>query len=261
MRYGFCTGLASSLKDDIDYRLLQKIKAAGYDYVEFPLMLLEGLSEKRFDTLVGALDRLKLDCDCCCDMFPRSIQIVGSGVSYAVLEPYLQRIFARAAALGTEKIVLGSAYSRNLPEGYDVDRGYEQLADLIVQCILPITVGHGMHVVIEPIRSAVCNFINLLPEGMRLVDRVASPHVTLMADTIHMLSEGEDPDHIRAYRGYLDHVHVSELGRVLPEEGFSRGVGDILDRLKEEGYDKTVSFETKPGNLNKSLNLLKRKFG
>jgi D-psicose/D-tagatose/L-ribulose 3-epimerase len=260
MRYGFCTGLASPTMEAVDYELLERIKKAGYDYAEFPLMLLERLSDSQFDFLLGELDRLQLGCDCCCDMFPKSIRIVGPGVNSTIIGSYLQRIFSRATSIGTKKIVLGSVSSRNLPDGYTTEEGYGQLTALIVSRILPLCVKHGISIVIEPIRSAVCNFINTLPEGMALVHRVDSPHVTLMADSIHMLSEHEDPNHICQYISSLDHVHISEMGRGLPEDSFSLGIQRILECLKMVGYDKTISFETKPGNIGKALALLKGAF-
>jgi D-psicose/D-tagatose/L-ribulose 3-epimerase len=260
MRYGFCTNLASPLTDAVEYGLVADIGKAGYDYVEFPLTLLDRLSDRQFDRLLGDLDRLRLGCDSCCNMFPEHIRIVGPGAPPAFIDPYLQRTFSRAARIGTRKVVLGSAFSRNLPEGFDAERGYGQLTDLIVNRILPLCVKYGIHVVIEPIRRAACNFINTLAEGKALVDRVASPHVTLMADTIHMLNAGENGAQIRQYFPVLDHVHVTEMDRVLPEEGFSIGVKNILVRLKEMGYDKTISFETRPGNVEKALLLLKSTF-
>jgi sugar phosphate isomerase/epimerase len=193
-------------------------------------------------------------------MFPVRIPIVGPRVSPAEIDLYLERIFSRAAALGIRKTVLGSAAARSLPEGFDPARGSDQLTDLIVKSLLPRCEEYGMTLVIEPIRRAACNFINTLAEAKTLVDRVGSPLVTLIADTTHMLNAGETADHIGDYFPLLDHVHVSEPGRLLPGEDFSPFVGNILARLREMGYDKTVSFETGPGDMEKALLLLKRTF-
>jgi len=260
MRYGFCTNFASQAIDAVDYALVERIKKAGYDYVEFSLTLLEKLSDRQFDVLSDKMKRLQLRCDCCCDMFPKSIRVVGPETYPSIIESYLQRAFYRAARIGAQKIVLGSAFSRSLPEGYDIELGYGQMTKLIETEILPLCIKYGIPIMIEPIRSAACNFINTLTEGMILVDRVASPYVTLMADTIHMLSESEDPDHIREYFGSLNHVHISEIGRILPEEGFSREVENILKCLRIMEYDKTISFETKSGDIGKALILLKKVF-
>ena len=40
MRFGYCTGFASNMMGAVNYALLDDIAAAGYDYVEFPLMQL-----------------------------------------------------------------------------------------------------------------------------------------------------------------------------------------------------------------------------
>ena len=49
MRYGMCTDIATSTRDRVEYPLLEKIKDAGFDYVEFPLMMIDTLSDEDFD--------------------------------------------------------------------------------------------------------------------------------------------------------------------------------------------------------------------
>jgi D-psicose/D-tagatose/L-ribulose 3-epimerase len=264
MKYGFCTGVASTLTEVVDYKLVRQVKAAGYDYVELPLMLVAALSDAQFAALLLELEQLGLGCDCCSNLFPKSIRVVGPEVNPEKITAYLQRAFERAARLKTKKIVFGSAPSRQLPEGWTQEAGYRQLTQLIQEVLLPLCRKYGILIVMEPLRGTACNFINTLPDGMEIVRRVDSPYVTLLADSIHMLSEREDPNHIIKYFESLDHVHISEADRVLPEAVYSGEVQAILERLKGCGYDKTISFETKcgqgPESPKKALDLLKAYF-
>jgi len=54
MRFGYCTGFAAGMTGPIDYKTLDVIQSAGYDYVEFPLMQLAALA------FVGAQDSFPL---------------------------------------------------------------------------------------------------------------------------------------------------------------------------------------------------------
>ena len=66
MRFGYCTGFAAGMTGPIDYKTLDMIQSAGYDYVEFPLMQLADLPEEEFSALKTYLSGTTLACDCCC---------------------------------------------------------------------------------------------------------------------------------------------------------------------------------------------------
>lgn len=261
MKYGFCTGFATTITDAIDYDLVRRIKKAGYDYVEFPLMLIESLDDDQFNQLLMELESLNLACNVTCNLFPASIHVVGPDTDRQEIEAYLQHAFDRAARLGIKKIVFGSSPSRRLPAGYSKEAGYRQLASLIKETMIPLCEKYGFEMVIEPIGSGLCNLINSLPDGMKLVNMVNSPYVTLLADSVHLLSDNENPDHITLYADFLNHVHISELDRILPEYSYSDALEQILKRLKAIDYDKTISFEPMPSaHIDKALGLLKDYF-
>ncbi len=53
MRYGMCTDIATATRDRVEYELLKRIKEAGFDFVEFPLMMIETLSDDDFEVLLA----------------------------------------------------------------------------------------------------------------------------------------------------------------------------------------------------------------
>lgn len=264
MRFGFCTEFAAVDKNIIDYDLVRRIKEAGYDYVEFPLMLIEKISDEEFEKVVATVKELNLSCEVCCGMFPKTVKLTGPQVDKEQIAAYLEKAFSRAAVLGTHKIVLGSAPARELPEGTDWETGYSQMAEMLVTQVAPLCEKYDVEIVIEPLRSNACNFIHTLTDGMELVNRANSPYVKLLGDSLHMLTNEEDPNHIIEYKDDLRHVHIAEEARGLPEDGYSEYVAQVLKNLKSIGYDNTVSFEAKggkePDSMKKALELLKAQF-
>ena len=264
MRYGFCTDIATKTRGEVEYALLKRIQEAGYDYAEFPLMMIETLTDEAFETLLSELKKLGLACDCSCNYFPSSVKVVGPAADKAQISAYLDKAMGRASRMGVKKIVFGSCGSRNLPEGMGEDEGFKQLIDVIESCIIPACQTYNITVVMEPIRRQSANFIITLDDGLKVVNAVDAPEIMLLADLMHMNYNDEDPQDIRPVFSSLCHVHLCERDRLLPEDGFSPFLSECLDVLAECGYDDTISFESKdavtPDGLQKALVQLKAKF-
>ena len=264
MRYGFCKEFSTPHKTEVDYELIKMIKEAGFDYVEMRAMLVESLSDEEFEKLVHTLEELKLDCDCCCALFPKTIRVTGAEIDYDRIGEYIEKTFTRCKRLGAKKIVFGSAPARALDENTDEDTGYKQICEVIEKIIGPACEKYGIVVVMEPLRADACNFINTLADGARVVNTVNSPYIQLLADTIHMNTNSDNIEDVIKYRDILKHIHISELGRIMPEDGYSDYVAGVLENLKAIGYDGTVSFESKNGDgllsMKKALALLKKQF-
>lgn len=264
MRYGFCTDIATKTRAEVEYALLDRIKAAGFDFVEFPLMMIETLSDEAFETLLARLRELDLACDCSCNYFPGRIRVVGAEADKAVIAAYLEKAMGRARRMGVKKIVFGSCPSRNLPDGMSEEEGYRQLLDVIQTCIIPACNQFGIYIVMEPIRKQSANFVLTLRDGQKVVDMADSPEIMLLADFMHMNYNEEDPQDIRRFFPSICHVHVCEKDRVLPENAYSPYLSECLDTLADCGYDGTISFESKDAvsqdGLSDALRLLKRKF-
>jgi sugar phosphate isomerase/epimerase len=264
MRYGFCANFSTLVKDRIDYGLLEEIRRAEFDFIEFPLMLMASISEREFDELCGYVEAHGMDCDCACNLFPASLRVVGKDADPTSIDDYLDRAFARAGRIGISKLVFGSSPSRDLRGEITEEEGYSQVTGLVLRSLLPRCEKRGVHLVMEPIAGLYADFIKTLDDGMEVVRRVNSPSVTLLADTLHMLNEKEGPEALERHFGSLDHVHVSELERELPAGVFSPELKAILQKLMNMGYDKTISLETMPctvpGGIPAALGMLKEIF-
>ncbi|NLD33788.1 MAG: sugar phosphate isomerase/epimerase [Clostridiales bacterium] len=263
MRYGYATGFASPIKDAVDYRLLDDIQAAGFDFAEFPLALLASLPLDECRKAAGRLDALGLGADSCCNMFPPSVRITGPKRDWQHARAYLDGAFERMTLLGVRKVVFGSSGARNLPEGTTPAEGYRQVIDFVGEVVLPFLEAHRMVLAMEPIGHYEANFINTLDDGMRVVRGVNHPRVRLLADSVHVLYEGEDPHHLKDYAQHLEHIHVCEAERALPLGQVSEGLKRFLTILQATGYDKTLSFEPVPyalPEMRTALNTVKSYF-
>jgi len=110
--------------------------------------------------------------------------------------------------------------------------------------------------VMEPIGSYEANFINTLPDGMKVVEAVHHPRVQLLADSVHLLYENESPEHVTRYAANLKHIHLCENERALPAGSVSDGLAAILAAVRNSGYDLTASFEPMPHSLEDMRNAL-----
>lgn len=264
MRYGFCKEFSTPLKTEVDYDLIKMIKEAGFDFVEMRAMLVSSLSNDEFAKLENTLKELQLDCDCCCALFPKTIRVTGKTINYQEIEDYIEKTFDRCKRLGSKKIVFGSAPARALDEETTQDEGYAQIAEVIRKVVVPACEKYDMMVVMEPLRASACNFINTLSDGMRVVNDVKSDRIQLLADTIHMMNNEDNTDDVLNFKNNLKHIHIAELERVMPEDVYSDYVQIVIGNLKKNGYDGTISFESKNGegleSMKKALTLLKKQF-
>lgn len=264
MRYGMCTDIATATRDRVEYPLLERIKKAGFDYVEFPLMMIETLNDEDFEFLLNELKRLDLACDCSCNYFPGRIKVTGPDVNKEVIDAYLDKAMGRAQRMGVKKIVFGSNNSRNLPEGYPLEKGYDDLCRTITESCIPFCQKYGITIVLEPLRAESTNIMITMKDGGYVANRVNKPEVQLLADLMHMNYNGEDQNDLKELKPLIHHVHVCEKDRILPEDGYSEYLAKALAVLKEIGYDETISFEAKggvgPDSLKKALTLLKKQF-
>lgn len=253
------------MKTEVDYELIRLIKEAGFDFVEMRAMLVASLSDEDFEKLCGTLSELDLGCECSCALFPKTLRVTGSTVDYKAVADYLELAFSRLKRLGAKKVVFGSAPARALDEETTQDMGYEQISKLCREVVVPAAEKYDITVVIEPLRASACNFINTLSDGMRVVEAVGHPRIALLADTIHMMSNNDDPDDVVRFRDSLKHVHIAELERMLPEDGYSEFVKKVIGNLVNIGYEGTISFETNNGeglsSMKKALSLLKSSLG
>jgi sugar phosphate isomerase/epimerase len=242
MRIGYCTNLIATQIDGTGREWIEKGKENGFDYVELPLAQMVGLNDKEFFSLKEKVGSSGLKCEACNNFFPASIRLTGNDVDYVKTETYLDEALGRADQLGVRVIVLGSPKSKNVPEGYPMDKAWSQLVELL-RNIDPLVRTRGITVVIEPLNKGESNIINTAAEGLKLVRAIDRENIKLLIDYYHLVMEKEDPEIMLDAGSYIKHIHFANpTGRVYPAEKVD-GYIRFMDLLKRIGYEGRISIE------------------
>ena len=253
MRIGYCTNLIATQIDGTGSEWIEKGQEYGFDYVELPLAQMVDLNDEEFCSLKERVGFSGLKCEACNNFFPGSIRLTGNAVDYGKIEEYLDKALGRAAQLGVKVIVLGSPKSKNVPEGYPIDKAWSQLVELL-RHIDPLVRTKGITVAIEPLCQLESNILNTGAEGLKLVKAVDRENIRLLIDYYHLVMEKEKPEIISDAESYVKHIHFANpIGRVYPtkaEDGYIhfinllKGIG-YEDRISIEAYTKDFSHDAK----------------
>ncbi len=204
--------------------------------------------EKEFDAKLTLAKQSRLPVTACNSFLPGDMKCVGPKAVHNEILQFAETAFRRAATSGVKIIVFGSGGSRAIPEGFSREEALIQFTDLCKR-LAPLAQKYHVTVVIEPLNTKECNFINSVAEGGEIVNAVNHPNIRLLADLYHMKMEDESPSNIVKYGKLLHHVHVAEKeGRAAPGthgEDFST----YFAALKKIGYKRAISIECKWQNM------------
>ncbi len=255
MRFGFCTGFATRFRFTLDVPLVGRIRRAGYDFPDFPIMAFDSVSK----AVLGQVREAMGDsvCPAACNLVPASLKLVGKEVDGVALQAYLSRVLPVMASFGVRHLVLGSAKSRMLPSGMSLQEGKAQFGNVLKDYLLPVVRLYGMDILIEPLNRAECNLLNTVEECAQFVREIHLPDLALMADLYHMEANGESPETLRDAMPLVHHLHIAGVDRSLPADGFDPYLQTCIQVVKASGYDESVSYETVDGDIRRALVLLK----
>ena len=208
---------------------------AGYDYIELPLAAQDFSAGAKIESPlpVGAFNYF----------FPQDMRIVGDDVDEARLDRYLGRAAEIMHGTGARAAVMGSAWARNVPDGFDRGRAEDQIVAALDR-IADHLAGTGVICAIEPLYRQESNIINSVAEGVVFAQRVNRPEVRVLADFFHMDEESEPLETLREHRDWIVHIHLADTGRRNPGTG-SYPYDRFFGLLKEIGYAGAMSAECK----------------
>ncbi len=224
----------------------EKIKAAGFDYAELDLPEIEGLTEEGFEAFCEKVKQ---------ENFPvltgaRALPIADpwfftERYSLEKWRPYMVNACARAQKLGIRKIIIGNGKARWLLDETSIQKESNFLE--LLSLFSEICQENGIEMILEPLGPDYSNYINTLPEAVRVVKAAGSKNLFIMADLRHLYRGGESFEDIVDCADYLHHVHIDNPqafpARPFPtaEDGFD--YAPFLDAVKRAGYDDTLTIE------------------
>lgn len=231
---GVCTSLSNA----------EMLSQHGYTFIEESVgnFLVPSESEEEFDRILEQVQESALPVPVCNSFIPGSLKSVGpEAVHHEILE-YMETAFRRAKKAGVEYIVYGSGASRNIPDGFQREQAQMQFIKLC-KAMATIAAKYDVVVLLEPLTSKMCNFINSVPEGAEIVEEVNHPNLRLMADIYHMLMDDEGPESFLQYGHLIKHIHIAEKeGRAAPGT-HNEDFRPYFDALKKVGYQGRISIE------------------
>lgn len=183
-------------------------KSAGFEYVELALQDVLPLSDDDFGKLAAELQRLNLRARSGYNPIPKELMLVGTNVDRARLDAHLDRLLARAAALKLDYLVLNSAASWKVPDGFAHDQAFAQLADFSGR-FADAAGKSGITVLIEPMRGTDSNMITNIAEALKLVEAVNQPNFQMMVDYSFLRIQNDDLNELLAVKSHLRNIHIS----------------------------------------------------
>ncbi len=101
----------------------------------------------------------------------------------------------------------------------------------------------GSLILLEPLNRYETHFLRRLEQAVAVCQKVAHPHVKVMADFFHMsIEEADISEAIRSAGEWIAHVHLADSNRLLPGQGhtdFRSG----FSALKAIGYTGYMALE------------------
>lgn len=223
--------------------LVDKVAGMGFDIfeaaVEDPTLVDVG-------ALKHALLRSGLGVVMCGAFGPgRNLSSLEAGERQAA-EDYLRWMIEAAAELESP-VVCGPMYSSvGKPHLEDPHQRQEEwgLAVDGLQRLSSYAGEHGVRLAFEPLNRFETDLINIVDQGLALIEAVGSPHLGFHLDTFHMhLEEKDSPAAIRKAGERLFHLHACENDRGIPGAGQVNWTG-IAAALLETGYAGAVVIES-----------------
>jgi len=241
MKAGFNLLLWTSHVTEQHFPIIEKLARAGYDGVEIPI--LEGTPAHYAKVLKVVRDN-GLACDAVTNM---------PDAEHNPLSPekkqrqsaldFMKRVIDCTQALGSD-LLCGPFYQ---PVGLFTGTGpsdeEKERAAEHARASAAYAAKAGITLAVEFLNRFEAYFLTTMDGVAEHVRAVGMPNFKAMFDTFHANIEEADPAaSIRAHRGIITHVHVSENNRGVPGRGHVDWKG-VFKTLRSTGYDNWLTIE------------------
>lgn len=159
---------------------------------------------------------------------------------------YIRELVDMAAALGSPVISgpLYGAVGKTPAANLDARQRQRDRSATELRPLATYAGDHGVRLALEPLNRFETDLINIVDQGLALVEAVGSPHVGLHLDTFHMhLEERDSGAAIRRAGDRLFHFHACENDRGVPGAGQVAWPA-VAAALADVGYDDAIVIES-----------------
>ena len=240
MKYGINLLLWGANIGEDHYKLLENIKAWGFDGVEIPTF---GADEPRYKKLGAKLKEIGLQCTTCVIVQKETNPLDPSAAVRQAGVDFLKQMVDHNHTVGSTMMM--GPYSS--PVGALVGRGPTddewKRAVEVFQKVAPYAQQAGVPMALEYLNRFEHYFINDTVSAAKFIDEVNHPSFKLHYDTFHSnIEEKGIADSVRAGGKRIVHVHISENDRSTPGEGHVHW-DESFQTLAEIGYDGWLMIE------------------
>ncbi len=193
-------------------RRINMAKAIGYEFVESCLSALhDDFSQENILTMAKHLKMIGMPCVAVNGMFPKRIRLLGSDADKSEISEYLHSAFEKTKCLDYDICVLGSGRSRKVPDGYPLDKAFDEFASLLSDTIMPVAEKYNKKIAIEPLSYYITNVINTFGDATQIVSAVRHPSLSALMDFFHLSYNKEKLDSYEHLGNFISHVHISSF--------------------------------------------------
>lgn len=211
MKYGMCIM-------DSQLEFIKDVAEQGYDYIELRFGMFGNNDTEKINEVKSLMEKNNIGCEACNCFLPGTLKVTGDSIDEAALSSYIETGMKNLSEIGCKIVVFGSGGSRNVPEGYDEGKAFEQIAHFLKTIAGPIAGKYGITIVIEPLRNPDSNIIHTVADAVKLAKLADHPAVSSLGDLYHMYAMDEEPESIADFDGLVKHCHIATpVSRAFPK--------------------------------------------
>lgn len=217
------------------------IRDAGLDYIEAQLVPMQLEDDRALAEALARVADTPLPIRAMSYLFPHDFRLVGPQKDERRNRAYFDRVVRVLDAARADIVVLGSGWTRNIPEGWSREAAEAEFLTALNWCANALA-DTATTLVIEPLNRKESNLVNSVDDGVRLADTLNHPRVKGLADFYHMDEECEPLSTLGLHGRRLGHIHLADTQRLNPGTG-RYDYATFFGHLKACGYQGLLSAE------------------
>ena len=222
---------------------MSDMRRYGADFSELSATGVYNMSESDFTAFKEKIQNGDLVPYAVNGLVPGNIHLTGPDVNFDTVREYAEKCFGRLNELGIKMLVFGSSAAKIVPEGFSMEKAWEQLFE-VGRIFSNVAEKYGQTIAVEGLRRCECNIVNTLSDVHYYVKKVNRDNFRMLADFYHVHENGEDISDVKKYKGLLVHCHIAGyIKRAVPTPEEADFIKECITALKEMDYDGVLSFE------------------